>query len=475
MLDVMNCINVVQAMHDIQNISVFDSAIQSNISALQQNFTPQIIRLNITINDIQTQYQQNVKQMQDIVTNLTQQINCINVAGIWINGSCYQNSCQVQGQININGTCQCANANAVVQNNTCVCPKFSTLLGSVCTCPDNSKLIQDVCTCINQEQTIQQGICSCSTAGALVVNGFCSCGVDAYNISNTCGCPSNSNLINGICTCSIIGQTIQSGECICPSGQTVASGSCQTVIFINSSDIFQCSQSVFITSFDIQAITNQLATPLSFGQYQIFASSNIITNAFIDICDNVIYSTSINPLFQSQNSFTNIKIQFGVQVVTSGSILTPATSVLKIVQMNIISKTGSQIYVSSFINIIAASSQNSSINKLLVNLSFSRSSGNITLINTVTCLNITGYQILGAIQSTNTVAMISLNLNSTTIINNVCFKPTVFTVGNCSSYLFNSVNSVFLTLSDIGIIIGDSSNQVLAQIASNSTFQFQFG
>ncbi|CAL6030720.1 Conserved_hypothetical protein [Hexamita inflata] len=412
----------------LQNSTILDWRIYNNISALKYNSTLEINDFKLSqyeiLSDFKNQQQLQINQMQDTITNLIQQIDCTNLAGQFINGSCVYNICPVQGQKLINGVCQCVNTNAIIQNNVCACPKYSTLIGFICTCPDNS------------------------------------------------------SLVSGVCTCLVAGQTINSGECSCSSGQSVIDGSCQTVVIINGSDSsFQCSQSVQVTTFDIQTVTNQLSTPLSFSQYQIFATSNIIIDAFIDISDQV-YST-VNPLFQSQNSFNNIKIQIGTQIITGGSILVPNTTLtIKINQLNIISKIGSQITVSSYIYILLSSSQSTDIKTLLVNLSFAMSSGNITLINIVSgIINITGYQVVGNYQSTNQVSMIALTVNSVIgDISHVNFRPTIYNVGNCSSYIFSTLSSAEFTLTSVAILIGNSSSvQVLTSISSSSSNQYLFG
>ncbi|CAL6030703.1 Conserved_hypothetical protein [Hexamita inflata] len=412
----------------LQNSTILDWRIYNNISALKYNITLEINDFKLSqyeiLSDLKNQQQLKINQMQDTITNLIQQIDCTNLAGQFINGSCVYNICPVQGQKLINGVCQCVNTNAIIQNNVCACPKYSTLIGFICTCPDNS------------------------------------------------------SLVSGVCTCLVAGQTINSGECSCSSGQSVIDGSCQTVVIINGSDSsFQCSQSVQVTTFDIQTVTNQLSTPLSFSQYQIFATSNIIIDAFIDISDQV-YST-VNPLFQSQNSFNNIKIQIGTQIITGGSILVPNTTLtIKINQLNIISKIGSQITVSSYIYILLSSSQSTDIKTLLVNLSFAMSSGNITLINIVSgIINITGYQVVRNYQSTNQVSMIALTVNSVIgDISHVNFRPTIYNVGNCSSYIFSTLSSAEFTLTSVAILIGNSSSvQVLTSISSSSSNQYLFG
>ncbi|CAL5997875.1 Conserved_hypothetical protein [Hexamita inflata] len=412
----------------LQNSTILDWRIYNNISALKQNITQEINDYKQNQSDLFSdfKYQQQLKinEMQDTITTLIQQINCTNLAGQFINGSCVINICPIQGQTIINGVCQCVNTYAIVQNNVCVCPKYSTLIGFVCTCPDNS------------------------------------------------------SIVSGVCTCMVAGQTINAGVCSCSSGQSVIDGLCQIMVIINGSDsTFQCSQSVQVTTFDIQTITNQLTTPLSFSQYIIFAASNVISDAFIDISDNVY--TTVNPLFQSQKDFTNIKIQLATQTMTTGSILVSNTiTTLSINKMSIVSKTGSQITVSSYLNILASSSQSMNIITLLINLSFAVSNGNITLINTVSgTINISDYQVMGIYQSTNQVSLVVLTVSSATgNISHVNFKPTTYNVGNCSSYLFSAVSAAQLTVTNIAIVIGNSSNlQVLASISSITSQQYQFG
>ncbi|CAL6074502.1 Conserved_hypothetical protein [Hexamita inflata] len=415
--------------------------------------------------------------MQDIIANLVKQINCTNLGKQYIGGSCIDVSCPILGQKQINGKCQCSNTNAIVQNFICICPQYSILISSVCTGPENSVFIDGAFQCVG-DLIMQAGVCSCPTVGAAFYNGACTCGVNGQNISNTCSCPVNSVLVSGECTCIVFEQTIQSGQCVCPSGQSLVNGLCYTDVIINGSDnILQCSQSMHVTTFDIQTVTNLLPTPLSFSQYLIFTSSNDITNAFIDISNNVY--TTVNPLFQSQLSFYNIKIQIGTQTMTSGSILTPdTTTTIQIYQMNILSKAGSTLTLSSSLNIFMASSTCTIISTLLVNLNFVMSSGSITLINTANgIMNISGYVVLGSYQSSSVVAMLSVTVCSETVyVSYVSFKPTVYNVGNRSSYLFSNVTSNSFTVCDIAIVIGNNSlQQVLTSVSSIVINGNQFG
>ncbi|CAL5981519.1 InlB_B-repeat-containing protein [Hexamita inflata] len=396
----------------LQNASVLDWRIYNNISALKTN-----------ISQIQVLHEQQIQQMQDTITNLVNQINCTNNAGYeYINGSCIQTSCSITGQERVNGICQCANANEIVESGSCVCPQNTTLVGQICTCP------------------------------------------------------ANSNFVSGVCTCNvIIGQTMVAGKCACPSGLTALNGICQLII--NKLDgTFQCSQSVYVSTFEIDTITQSVGSG-NFAAEYIFSTE--IQDAFIDIADNVY--TIVKPLFQSQSTFTNLKIQFGVQTVSGGSLIISSSDSIVINKMNIISKPNKQITLSaSQLNILSNSPTGANINNLLVNLSFVSSSGNITLVSNINgVFNISGYQVLGDYTSTLVVAMIGLNIMTATIkVNQVSFKPNVYNVGNGSSYLFGSSISTVSTfvISNLAIVIGSSSSFVLlGSITTTISNQNQFG
>ncbi|CAL6025277.1 Hypothetical_protein [Hexamita inflata] len=243
-----------------------------------------------------------------------------------------------------------------------------------------------------------------------------------------------------------------------------------------------CSQQIFIATFDITSITHQVENTNSFTNGYVFATATIIQNAFVDVSDNV-YSTTVYPLFQSQRTFTNLKIQFGAQTLNSGSFILSSIQSITVNQMNIISRLGSQLTVNanSQLNILTDSPTGAIINNLLVNLSFASSSGNITLINNVIgILNISGYQVIGDYNSTSTVAMIGLNVKMATInVNQVRFQPSIFNVGNGSSYLFggSELSVSTFVISNLAIIIGSSSNfLLLGSISTESQSLFnQFG
>ncbi|CAL6049724.1 Conserved_hypothetical protein [Hexamita inflata] len=485
----------------LANTTVLDWRIFYNVSQLQNNMKDFTIYYNESLLNLT----QIIDQQRNIINNLTQQINCSSNSGYqMVNGSCVQVSCAISGQQSINGICQCVNIHSIVQSGSCVCPVNSQVVGIACVCSISG-------------QVILNGQCACSTTGAFVNNNVCSCGVNSTNISNTCGCPNGASLVNGVCTCThinayisgnqcecpmfssvvgntctcptnsslvnnictcdkIAGQSIVNGVCRCPAGQLAVDDTCKYVI--NSSN-FECSQEVFTQSFDVISTTHQVTASSNFSAGYVFSTSTVIQNAFIDISDNV-YSTTVYPLFQSQSTFTSLKIQFGQQTFNSGSLLLPSSSV-SINQMNIISRPGCQLTVHSakLLNVLTSSLSSASIANLLVNLSFAPSSGNITLINNINgSFNVSGYQVLGTYTSTGTVAMLGLNVNSATVnVNQVSFKPTTFNVGNCSSYLFgNAATTSTIQINNFAVILGIISNfLLLGSISTTSSNNYRFG
>ncbi|CAL6066013.1 Conserved_hypothetical protein [Hexamita inflata] len=397
-----------------------------------------------------------------------------------VNSINISNTCSCpNGASLVNGVCTCQNINAYISGNQCVCPTYSSLIGNTCTCPSNSQIVNNICTC-NQisGQIMNNDSCQCQTVGSFVKNGACSCGVNALNVSNTCICPANSSLINNVCSCEIIGQLIINQTCQCPSGLQLINNSCQQTNYTINISNFECSQQVFTQTFDIQSITNQISFSSNFSAGYVFGTSAVIQNAFINISDNV-YTTTVFPLFQSQSSFSNFKIQFGAQQLNSGSLLISSSSVT-INQMNIISRLGSQLTVNTAqqLNILTSSSSNANIKNLLINLLLAPSSGNITLINNINIVfNISEYQVLGTYISTGTTAMIGLNVNSATInVNQVSFKPSAFNVGNSSSYLFGNATTSTIQINNFAVIIGSNSNfLLLGSISSLSSNYYTFG
>ncbi|CAL6037778.1 Hypothetical_protein [Hexamita inflata] len=326
---------------------------------------------------------------------------------------------------------------------------------------------------------MNNSMCQCQTIGAFVQVGACICGQYALNTSNTCTCPTNSTLINNICTCDkIIGQSMISGSCQCPSGQSIVNNSCQQTSYVINISNFECSQEIYTSNYNIKDVTNQINASSNFSSGYVFSSSIVIKNAFIDVSDNV-YTATVYSLFQSQNTFTNIKIQFGSQSLNTGSLITQQ-STITINQMNIISRPQSQLTASAQLNILTSASTNVNISNLLVNLSFAPSRGSITLISNINgALNISGYQILGSFVSTGTVAIIGININATIInIDKANFQPIMFNVGNDSSYLFGNAitTACVFTINNIAFVLGNNQNFLnLDSVSSDSSNYYLFG
>ncbi|CAL6090462.1 Hypothetical_protein [Hexamita inflata] len=280
----------------------------------------------------------------------------------------------------------------------------------------------------------------------------------------------------------IKGQRLISGVCRCPYDLITYNNQCQSIHIINGTDSsLSCSQQVYYIKFDIQIVTSSVTSSSNFSSGYVFSTATIIQNAFIDV-SNSVYPSSVNPLFQSQSSFTNLKIQFGAQTLNSGSFISTQSTAITINQMNIVSKSGSQLTVKTYsqLNILTNSPTGAVINNLLVNLSFASSAGNITLINNINgVFNISGYQVLGDYSSTLTAAMIGINVSTATInVNQVSFKPNTYNVGNGSSYLFGSSVSgaSSIEINNLAIIIGTSSNfMLLGSMATTSSNRYLFG
>ncbi|CAL6055222.1 Conserved_hypothetical protein [Hexamita inflata] len=406
-----------------------------------------------------------------------------NICTCGLNSLNISNTCSCPSGANlINGVCTCINMNAYISGNQCMCPTNSLLIGNTCTCPSSSELFNNECICntISGQIMNSYGECECHTSGAFVNNGVCTCGLYALNISNICSCPVNSSLVLKACICDqIMGQQIINGTCQCPLGQSIVNNSCHETKYIINTSIFECSQNVYTSTFDIYSITNQVNDKSNFSTGYVFNTANIIQNAFIDISDN-IYATYVQPLFQSQFTFINLKIQVGKQSLNSGSFILAFSASITINQMNIISRTDTQLLLNavSQLNILSESLSDTYITNMLVNLSFTSSNGNITLVGIISqILSIKGYQVFGTYISTQTVAMISINIKTAKVnIDQVSIKPDTFNVGNCSSYLFsNAITSKSsFVVNNIAIILGNNSNYLLLGSITTSSWDKQY-
>ncbi|CAL6027923.1 Conserved_hypothetical protein [Hexamita inflata] len=496
----------------IDQISALKHSSQYNaINQFQQNISS-ISKINTYLDTQSGVAEINLRYLalNEAIKLFILKIQCIKQLGYaFINQQCQYVECPISGQYTINGVCQCPIYNMIIIGNACACPINSKLIdnacicivinqiikdgacqcaiidaiisGSACVCPYNSDIVGNACVCTIPSQIMTAGVCTCQTSGAFIFNGVCSCGTDGLNISNVCNCPFYSSLIGNSCICiSNVGLSMIDGSCKCiASDHTIINGMCQYTVENGDTGI-KCFQSIYAYSFDIQAITHSVINNANYSSGYVFKTSTIITNAYIDV-QNYIYSTNVQPLFQSQASFMNIKVQIGTQTVNTGSILTFATTIV-IVQMNIISKLNTQLTVNSIkqLQILQNETSSTNIQNLLVNLTFMPSSGNITLINISTgIMNIACYHVLGTYQSTECVTMIALNIaesKSQIQIFNVSFQPSIYDVGRFSSYLLSTVGVCNISFNNISVILGSVKQfQILASITSTQSIQYQFG
>ncbi|CAL6029619.1 Conserved_hypothetical protein [Hexamita inflata] len=253
-----------------------------------------------------------------------------------VNGTCVQVTCPISGQQVIQGTCRCTNINSYVSGTSCVCPYGSTLLSGVCICDNTHAYISGTsCVCPTYSSLVGT-ICTCP-ANSQIVGTKCACNqIQGQTMLSgpppQCSCPTNSVPVNDICVCNVIsGQFLQNGVCRCPVGKYVVGTSCVTIDIIDYNDSsIQCSQAIFISTFDIVAVTKTVSVN-NFTSGYVFSNVANISNAFINVNDHV-YGASTLPLFQNQSFFQNIKIQLGNQIMSGGQILTP-NNILTIYQM----------------------------------------------------------------------------------------------------------------------------------------------
>ncbi|CAL6090995.1 Hypothetical_protein [Hexamita inflata] len=473
LLNKTNCINVVASINNINNL--INNGNNELLKKLEQNVDTIKHQLNILDENVF----KNISILYDrMISDYSQIDNNILLNTSILDDRIYQNITSINNNIKIAYNLADSNllSNTTVldlrifENVSSIQNTINNLTSQLYSA--NDSLTQQKITIEQQKtiinQLIQQINCA-SNYGYQMVDGLC--------IQVTCVI-SGQRSISGICQCTTINSIVQNGSCVCPPDQVVVNNACQYLI---NESVYeqQCSYEVYSTMFDIQSITNLVTTSSNFSTGYVFSVSTEIQNAFVDVSDNV-YTATVLPLFQSQNTFVNLKIQFGAQTLCSGSFVISSCTSIKIAQMNIVSRSGSQIIVnqSSQLNLITSSATSANISNLLVNLTFAASQGNITLISDITgqC-NISGYQILGTYVSTQTVAMIGLNINTAIVnVNQVSFKPNAFNVGNSSSCLFSRSDSSDVAVTNIAIILGNCSNfQLLGSIASSQSNIYMFG
>ncbi|CAL6031120.1 Conserved_hypothetical protein [Hexamita inflata] len=238
--------------------------------------------------------------------------------------------------------------------------------------------------------------------------------------------------------------------------------------------LFTCDLAQYtFKQFNVQSITNTVNTA-NFTNGFVFEQP--LSNAFI----NVLSIDSAFTLFKNQKQFTNMKISLNTITFTSGTILTFATQV-HIQQMSIISVDSTQLSVNSGeqFNIIQSSSTSCLINNLLLNLTFSQTSlGGINLVhNQQANMSIKGYQIFGNYYSSQCVSLGAQIAQASYIsISAVIINPSVFTVGNQSSFLLSQISNCRIIIDSVEISIGNETNfNIVTSIVSNNITYMQFG
>ncbi|CAL5984878.1 Conserved_hypothetical protein [Hexamita inflata] len=457
--------------NNISNVNGNMSTINNNISTIYGNITD-LKQIISTLNDI-------IQQQNDVII----EFNCSKIPGYqMINGTCTQVNCTISGQQVIQGRCRCTDVNSYVSGTSCVCPFGSTLFSGVCICNNTYAYISgSSCVCPTYSSPVGN-VCTCP-ANSQIVGTKCVCNqIQGQMMLNTatpsCSCPANSVPDNGVCVCNVIvGQTLSNGACRCPIGKYVVGTSCETIDIIDYNDSsILCSQSIYISTFDISTVTKTVSV-YNYTNGYVFNSSVSVNNSFININNNV-YEAVVLPLFQNQSQFINLKIQLENQLLVGGHLLTGSGKII-INQMKIISRENSTLSANSgHFSILTSTSNNVSVSNLMLNLSFTLSWGNISLVNQITSvLIITNYQILGDYRTQNCIAMIGNTVYSAILnISNVNFKPNTYIMGNYSSYIISKLSYSKLVITNITIFIGDEQNiQTLNQISSNVTAPYTFG
>ncbi|CAL6042813.1 Hypothetical_protein [Hexamita inflata] len=409
---------------------------------------------NATKADANLQYNTTILDWR-IYNNITQ-----------LNASILLNLTQSQNQIsnliqNINNLSQIVNKN---QN---------SIQNQNITIFDQQKIIDQLkqqTTCTNNlGYQVVNGSCiqvTCPIQGQFSINGICQCtNINSFIQDLTCVCPSSSVLVGNTCTCTQLGNSIVNNTCKKTSQ-----------VILSADNTVMCTQQVSLTTYEVVYTIVYSIIQSDFSSGYVF-SSTTIQNALIDITDST-YST-VQPLFQSQSSFVNIVIQIGTQTLNGGSILSTGSQIT-INSVNIVSKqsTSISIAVGFQINILSPVSSNSIISSLLLNLTFALSQGNITLFGSITgTMDVNNYQINGQYLSTACVALLGITVSSANIsLKYITAAPFAFNVGNYSALLLSNVQASTISIVNIIIMLGNSTNQQITNsITSTAANTYQFG
>ncbi|CAL6050516.1 Pectin_lyase fold/virulence factor [Hexamita inflata] len=231
-----------------------------------------------------------------------------------------------------------------------------------------------------------------------------------------------------------------------------------------------CNKKAYISSFEIASVTNSI-TGASFSTGYVFAQTQNIKNAFIDIADNV-YSSQVSPLFQNQVQYYNIKIQIGNQYISQSLTILTINSNIIVDQMIILSATTKSIRVdtNSQLTLLQRTSNLTLAKNIEIKLQFMQ--GNLGLICEQTGqMKIQNYVIKGFYQTQGYIAFAMFDAyNCNIYFSNIIFKPIFLNFGNQSSYFISKVNNSIIEFSKIEI---DIVNQVI-NLTSTFGMYFQY-
>ncbi|CAL6020607.1 Hypothetical_protein [Hexamita inflata] len=252
--------------------------------------------------------------------------------------------------------------------------------------------------------------------------------------------------------------------------------------------------STFIDQFDINIIQLQLKYEMQFDvknvshvvstltqDNYIFGSDvkSLTNNIYIKLINN-LFSQNIVTLFQYQKEFNHIKIEVGDQQVQYCPQLLTAQTNIRIYNMIIASTENTKISTTGAFqfNVLQSVSKGTHLVNFLLNLTILNSQASLCLIGSLSeYLIVKGYQVCGQYQSTNLVALGCFSSNASIIkVSQLNVMPSVFEVGNQSSFLFSSVNASTVDLLRIHITQGAAASLVTrTTIATSNVTYFQFG
>ncbi|CAL6097165.1 Hypothetical_protein [Hexamita inflata] len=276
----------------------------------------------------------------------------------------------------------------------------------------------------------------------------------------------------------------QLGEMM-PQKQTLCQCNCEFVLNNNQFIIgkSKLQNSIKYTNlYVLQFFLTEASTTISQISSQTYIFNNVkslTNNIYIKLINN-LFSQNIVTLFQYQKEFNHIKIEVGDQQVQYCPQLLTAQTNIRIYNMIIASTENTKISTTGAFqfNVLQSVSKGTHLVNFLLNLTILNSQASLCLIGSLSeYLIVKGYQVCGQYQSTNLVALGCFSSNASIIkVSQLNVMPSVFEVGNQSSFLFSSVNASTVDLLRIHITQGAAASLVTrTTIATSNVTYFQFG